>query len=690
MKFKLPNIKNKLSSLRKKEALPMSKGENKFKVNFDFELKKFPKIDRQALNPTNLIEKIRNNFSIINKDNVSKQINNFKSKPTSVKVTVTLSSFLIILLALLFGRYRTIGIDGSKARVLGLKNNRTAGTGEVLQAEARRTAKDLQLNIDIPTIISEDLEVQNIDVAELARLLGGVNTEGADIIMEGGSLSVGEISDLAGIDTVTKATLERILELDGELLGTLDAVEIQPGAITADKLEDTGVSAGDYGSTSEIPVLTIDEKGRVISVDTTTLTSEGIASGTLLVDNLDISNEYIENYVLSYDEDTGKFIWVAGGGAGGSENLSGLTDTEIESLTNSSVLIYDSSEGKWLNKNISGDIAMSQDGVTTIQDNAVTLGTQTTGDYVSSITVGDGLLGSASGEGSLANINLDLDTTGTTSTRSSNSGLESTSEGARILGGCTDAELLKWNALTQAWECQQDSGENVSSLAYDATLNTPVTMIEDDTNLAGGKDIFVYDTNTDIDYGRWVDSEEAQSSSWYNETLDNSGTNCEISSNDRCGDKAFPYRAILVITDDRLYIYDGQDNTLWMKFTVGNGYAFNGASVELTSVYALNGVIYVGTTTNGLIAIDFIGDRIYQYDYNGGSGGRAKFVGEIKDRNSNKGYGTRNAWGQIASDRVEGIHARIVSGKLYVAASTLGGVSVINVSDRNVVRYIDN
>lgn len=49
---------------------------------------------------------------------------------------------------------------------------------------------------------------------------------------------------------------------------------------------------------------------------------------------------------------------------------------------------------------VSGDILITSAGVATIQANAVTLGTDTTGDYVASITSGNGLTGGTTGEGS--------------------------------------------------------------------------------------------------------------------------------------------------------------------------------------------------------------------------------------------------------------------------------------------------
>ena len=49
---------------------------------------------------------------------------------------------------------------------------------------------------------------------------------------------------------------------------------------------------------------------------------------------------------------------------------------------------------------VSGDILINSAGVATIQANAVALGTDTTGDYVASITSGNGLTGGTTGEGS--------------------------------------------------------------------------------------------------------------------------------------------------------------------------------------------------------------------------------------------------------------------------------------------------
>ncbi|MDZ7611399.1 MAG: hypothetical protein U5L10_01425 [Candidatus Moranbacteria bacterium] len=48
---------------------------------------------------------------------------------------------------------------------------------------------------------------------------------------------------------------------------------------------------------------------------------------------------------------------------------------------------------------------------------------------------------------------MDATTTGTTGTTASNSGLEATDEGMRLLGGCSSGQILTWNASEERWQC---------------------------------------------------------------------------------------------------------------------------------------------------------------------------------------------------------------------------------------------
>ncbi|HEV7453995.1 MAG TPA: hypothetical protein VGO07_01930, partial [Candidatus Saccharimonadales bacterium] len=76
------------------------------------------------------------------------------------------------------------------------------------------------------------------------------------------------------------------------------------------------------------------------------------------------------------------------------------TNLTITSPAAGHVLVYNATNSAWENHAIIGDIAISETGVSTVQANAVALGTDTTGNYVLGLTAGNGvnITGSA-GEG---------------------------------------------------------------------------------------------------------------------------------------------------------------------------------------------------------------------------------------------------------------------------------------------------
>jgi hypothetical protein len=237
----------------------------------------------------------------------------------------------------------------------------------------------------------------------------------------------------------------------------------------------------------------------------------------------------------------------------------------------------------------------------------------------------------------------------------------------------------------------------------------------DITGLTNIKDVFVYDTTADSDGGRWIDWTTTDKLSWYTEILDDSPSDpCVVATDDRCYKASFPRKAILIVTSDALYIFDAQDNTLWMKFSQNAaGYALGvDTNNEPSSVTALNGVIYVGTNgtaAGGLYAIDFTADRMWNYDATDRSGAD---VG-IGSRNTAVTYNSDNNinfdlapgapavpadWktindvsAAVIQNSTTQITAAITprNGITMVALATDSGLNLINLSDQKLLQYSD-
>lgn len=218
-------------------------------------------------------------------------------------------------------------------------------------------------------------------------------------------------------------------------------------------------------------------------------------------------------------------------------------------------------------------------------------------------------------------------------------------------------------------------------------------------------DTFVYDTTRDSDGGRWIESRQSSVLSWQKETIDATSINCNIATNDRCGSMTFPRKAMIVATLNSVYVYDVDDNSMWMKFSQGASNALGvDANNDPSSVFALNGVIYIGTNNSaatGLYAIDFVNDRMYNYDATDRSSAN---VG-ISARNAGAvTYGTNNTikmkFYAAASSRVNDVHGAVISGSssfstnsgalngaTFICAATDSSVAVINLSSGITLNY---
>lgn len=222
--------------------------------------------------------------------------------------------------------------------------------------------------------------------------------------------------------------------------------------------------------------------------------------------------------------------------------------------------------------------------------------------------------------------------------------------------------------------------------------------------LANVTDIFVYDTTRDNDMGKWTDSYSSREMSWYNETKDNTSSACVIATDDRCGGSRFPAKAILVTTPDALYIFDADDNTMWAKFTQGGTFALGAdTNNNPSSVFALNGVIHVGTngaSSTGLYSIDFTQDRMYRYNATDRNQGDK----DIANRNSTVTYNVNSNTGLkfigAESIQVNDVHGSVISGSssllknggplngaTIICAATDDGVQVINLTNGSTIPF---
>jgi len=274
-------------------------------------------------------------------------------------------------------------------------------------------------------------------------------------------------------------------------------------------LDDTAVTAGSYGSTTEIPTFTVDAQGRLTAASTVSVATQ-----------LDLGADNAHGgYKLDLLTDSIKFV----GGEG--IDTTYTTDETLHTVTISG------EDATTTNKGIASfetaDFTVTS-GAVSIKN--VNLGTQTTGDYVANIqgTANEVTVSPTSGEGTTVTIGLpddvtitnnlnvggNLNVTGTINSVNTTqvnivdnkinlntdfTGTPTADAGIRVeRGEGTDVEIL-WNESDDRWTLT-NNGINYHAITrkYSATIgNGSLTQVPVTHNL-GARDVTVqvYDSST--------------------------------------------------------------------------------------------------------------------------------------------------------------------------------------------------
>ena len=269
-----------------------------------------------------------------------------------------------------------------------------------------------------------------------------------------------DISSVSGSDDTIASAKAIKTYVDAQVTAQdLDATT-DSGTIAIDLDSETLTIAGGEGIDTSATSNTITIAGEDASTS-----NKGVASFSS--DNFDVSSGAVtikDNGVTLATETTGDYVQNITGGTGidstgatSGENIAHTLSIDLNELTTETSIAdddfiamvdaTDSASGKITFENledaifasVSGDIAIAEDGTATIQANSVAMATDTTGDFVNSITAGTGLTstGATSGENISHSLSVDASQTQITSVGTLGAGAISSGFGNIDIGSST-------------------------------------------------------------------------------------------------------------------------------------------------------------------------------------------------------------------------------------------------------------
>ena len=160
-------------------------------------------------------------------------------------------------------------------------------------------------------------------MAKLLKLRRGTTTQHGSFTGAEGEVTIDTTKDTAVVHDGSTA--------GGRPLARQDMNNVPAGTILGTQLENSGVSAGQYGSSSAIPIVTVDAQGLVTAASTTAIDSTTIANGTSSVavaNNGDITTT--RSGTARFVVDNGGVVVTGGATISGSLNSGDVTLTSTQ------------------------------------------------------------------------------------------------------------------------------------------------------------------------------------------------------------------------------------------------------------------------------------------------------------------------------------------------------------------------